>query len=98
MAEERLDRADVVWIHNTPKQRLARKPRVLYVPHMPKHPHTPTPDLIPTSEVAEMFGLHVATIVRRVQAGELPYAVKVPGKTGAYLFDRAEIEKLAKAS
>ena len=88
----------IAAVTSAPKQWLARKPQVLYVPHMQKHPHTPTPDLIPTSEVAGMLGLHVATIVRRVQAGELAYAVKVPGKTGAYLFDRAEIEKLAKAS
>jgi len=45
-----------------------------------------------------MLGLHVSTVVRRVQAGEIPYAVKIPGDTGAYLFDRKVIEKLAKAA
>lgn len=76
---------------------LARKPRVRYLPHMPKDAHTHVPDLIPTADVARMLGLHVATVVRRVQAGEIPYAMKLPGETGAYLFDRKDIERLKAA-
>jgi len=33
-----------------------------------------------------------------VAAGRLTPAVKIPGRTGAYLFDAAEVEKLAVAS
>jgi excisionase family DNA binding protein len=65
---------------------------------MPKDTQTQVPDLIPTKDAAAMLGLHVSTVVRRVQAGEIPYAVKIPGDTGAYLFDRKVIEKLAKAA
>ena len=62
---------------------------------MPKD--TRKPDWIPTAEVAEMMNCHVATVVRRAQAGEIPVAMKLPGETGAYLFDRAVIEALVAA-
>lgn len=63
---------------------------------MPKIPQTPIDRLIPTSEVAALLSIHVATVVRKAQAGEIPFAVKLPGETGAYLFDRAEVERLAR--
>ena len=31
---------------------------------------------------------------RKVQAGEIPFVVKLPGLTAAYLFDPLEIEKI----
>jgi excisionase family DNA binding protein len=65
---------------------------------MPKDKQTQVSNLIPTTEVAKMLGIHVATVVRRAQAGEIPVAFKVPGETGAYLFDQETIEKLAKAA
>jgi hypothetical protein len=63
---------------------------------MPKDTHPP--DLILTSDVAKMLGIHVATVVRRAQTDELPYVVKIPGKTGAYLFDRKVIERIKSAA
>lgn len=68
-----------------------------YLPRMRNLPHTPADRLVPTTEVAAMLGIHVATVVRRAQAGEIPYAVKLPGETGAYLFDRAEVERVKAA-
>lgn len=65
---------------------------------MPKAPQTTKPDLIPTAEVAAILNIHVATVVRRAQSGEIPYAMKLPGETGPYLFDRADIERLAKSA
>lgn len=53
--------------------------------------------LIATREVANRLGVTVATVSRMVKRGDLPAVQKLPGRTGAYLFDRAEIEKLADA-
>lgn len=54
---------------------------------------TPTQPLN-SEQVAELLGVNRATVNRRAAAGELP-ATKLPGRTGAYLFDRADIEQLA---
>jgi hypothetical protein len=35
-----------------------------------------------------MLNKDVSTVLRLAKSGKLPYAVKIPGKTGAYLFDR----------
>lgn len=56
------------------------------------------PDLIPTKEVAQALGVHVATISRMVARGDLIPAVKVPGKRGAYLFHREDVDALREAS
>ena len=58
----------------------------------------PNDDLIPTVEVAEIMNKDVSTVLRLAKSGKLPYAIKIPGKTGAYLFSRKAIEKLAKAA
>ena len=41
-----------------------------------------------TRQVAERLGKSVATVKRMAADGRLPHAVKVPGDTGAYLFER----------
>ncbi|WP_083812643.1 helix-turn-helix domain-containing protein [Gordonia neofelifaecis] len=51
-----------------------------------------------TAEVARMFSVTPVTISRWVRSGRLRTAGKMPGTTGAYVFDRAEIERLAGAS
>lgn len=48
-------------------------------------------------EVAARLGKSLATVKRYARAGKLPVSLKVPGTTGAYLFDRAAIEQLAEA-
>lgn len=56
------------------------------------------PDLIPTSEAAKVLRVHVATISRMVARGDLTPAVKTPGKRGAYLFHREDVDALREAS
>lgn len=51
-----------------------------------------TKPLLTTTDVAAQLGVSVRTIHRMAKAGTLPYVVKVPGETGAYLFDPAVID------
>ncbi len=53
------------------------------------------PDLVSTSEAAEMLKITPKTISRYAQDGRLRPATKLPGLTGAYLFNRTDIEALA---
>ena len=48
-----------------------------------------------SSQVAERLGKDVATVKRMAADGRLPVAAKVPGRTGAYLFDPEQIDALA---
>jgi excisionase family DNA binding protein len=59
-------------------------------------PKTPTPDLISTTEACEILGIDRSGITRRVQMGRLTPALRLPGKAGAYLFHRADVEQLAR--
>lgn len=59
---------------------------------------TQNSDLIGSKEAAELTGLDLRTIHRRVERGELPTAGKLPGLRGAYLFNRTDIEALAEKS
>ena len=52
-------------------------------------------DLLTTAQVAELTGLSVATVNRRADRGEIPVAAKAPGKRGARLFRREDVESLA---
>lgn len=54
--------------------------------------------LLTTAEVAQMLGRHVATVSRMVARGDLTPTVKVPGKTGAFLFSREAVEAIAKST
>lgn len=47
-----------------------------------------------TTEVATLLGKQPRTIQRQADAGLLPTIAKLPGKTGAWLFDRDAIEAL----
>lgn len=53
--------------------------------------------LIGSSESCRILNVHPATLSRWVGSGTLTPAHKLPGKNGAYLFNRADIEKLAAA-
>lgn len=50
-----------------------------------------TPDLIPTAEVARIYGCQVRTVHRLVERGILTPAIKAPGKRGALLFRREDV-------
>ena len=59
-----------------------------------------TPDLIPTAEVARIYGCDVRTVHRLAARGVLVPAIKAPGLRGALLFRRQDVlaAALAKAS
>lgn len=48
------------------------------------------------SEVAAAFGRDTRTISRWTREGRLTPTTKLPGKTGSYLYDASQIQKLAK--
>jgi DNA-binding transcriptional MerR regulator len=53
-------------------------------------------DLVTTQQAAEIAGKNIRTIHRLVDAGTLTPVIKVPGKTGAYMFRRADITALTR--
>lgn len=66
---------------------------VLYF--MPMHKEAQaTQSLITTADAAQMLGVHVATVSRMVASGRLVPAIKVPGKTGAFLFHPEDVAAL----
>ena len=52
-------------------------------------------DLISTAKAARRLGITVSTLNRRAASGSIPVAVRVPGETGARLYDAAVIDQLA---
>lgn len=54
-------------------------------------------NVIATQEVAQLLGITRSAVTRLVGRGGLTPAMKLPGKTGAYLFDRSTVEDMAKA-
>lgn len=55
----------------------------------------PNVDPIPTAEAARILDLDTSTVLKMTKAGAIPYTYKIPGRTGAYLFDRRVIERIA---
>lgn len=53
-------------------------------------------DVIGAVEAAKVLRISKATVNRRAAAGELP-SRKLPGKTGAYVFERSVVEQIAAA-
>lgn len=51
-------------------------------------------ETISTAETAAMLGMSVSQINRLAAAGDLPVIAKAPGIRGAYLFDRADVERI----
>lgn len=55
------------------------------------------PDEVTTRQALEILGYSdPSTVTRYVQIGKLTPTRKLPGKTGAYLFARADVEQLAR--
>lgn len=52
-------------------------------------------DLIGSAEACRLLAIHASTLTRWVADGEVAAAHQLPGKNGARLFDRAEIERRA---
>lgn len=57
------------------------------------HMHKPT-QLIGSAQAAKAYGVDRATFNRWVNAGLVPIAVEMEGKTGARLFDAEVIDRL----
>jgi predicted site-specific integrase-resolvase len=53
-----------------------------------------TDELIGSAEACEILGVSLATLTRRVKAGAVK-AVKLPGLTGAYVYNRADVVAVA---
>lgn len=47
--------------------------------------------LLTTAQVAERAGVSARTIMRWAEAGHLPIAQRLPGKTGSLLFSEAAV-------
>lgn len=54
-------------------------------------------DLIGSAEVCRILDVHQSTIGRWVTSGRLRTAHKLPGRNGARLFERADVEALREA-
>jgi hypothetical protein len=52
-----------------------------------------SPQPLTTAQVAALLGKQPRTIQRHADAGLIPTIGKLPGRTGAYLFDSAVIEQ-----
>lgn len=52
-------------------------------------------ELISAEQAAVRLGIARRTLLDRVSAGTIKPAVKMPGRTGAFLFDRTYIETIA---
>ena len=53
-------------------------------------------ELLTTSQVAVILRKPVGTVNRWASEGRLAFERKLPGRTGAYLFRRADVERLAR--
>jgi excisionase family DNA binding protein len=54
----------------------------------------PTDDMT-TAQAAERLHVHIRTVARWAESGRLAPSIKFPTMTGGYLFERAEVERLA---
>jgi len=53
-------------------------------------------DLIGGAEAMRLLGItHRSTLLRRIEAGQVPYLAQLDGPGGPYVFDRQDIERLA---
>lgn len=56
---------------------------------------TQTPKLVASIDACEQIGFDRSTLSRWVKDGTARPALRLPGKTGAYLFTPAEVSRLA---
>lgn len=53
-----------------------------------------TEDLVGTAEAGRILGKTARTVQRMVTSGALVPVVTLPGKTGAFLFKREDVERI----
>lgn len=58
----------------------------------------PDTQLVGTAEAAQILGKDVSTVARWVRLKKLSPVAKLPGLTGARLFNRSDVEALKAAS
>ncbi len=54
----------------------------------------PDPDLLGTAEAAEIIGVERSTIAHWMAKGRIVAHLKLPGRTGAVVFERSEVERV----
>lgn len=69
--------------------------QVFAIGKVPAMRQTALADTIGAAEAAALLHIDRSVLTRWVQAGRLTPVFKLPGKTGAYLFHRADVEALA---
>jgi hypothetical protein len=52
-------------------------------------------NLLTSAQVAERLSRDIRTVHRMVDDGRIEAATKLPGETGAYLFEPAEVDRVA---
>ena len=57
---------------------------------------TQSSTLVGATEATGMLGVSKDTLIRMIARGVIKAAHKLPGPNGAYLFERAEIERAAR--
>lgn len=55
-----------------------------------------TQNPIPSAEVCEALHIDRSTLSRWVASGRITPTIKLPGKTGAFLFDPKDVERLGR--
>lgn len=58
-------------------------------------PPTPSPEYLGSGEVCDIVGFDRSTLSRWIKDGTAVPIMRLPGKTGAYLFTRDEADRLA---
>lgn len=51
--------------------------------------------VLSASETAEILGVSIATVTRMAENGRLPAIRKLPGRTGAWIFDSRVVRRKA---
>jgi excisionase family DNA binding protein len=64
------------------------------VSYMATHTGPPS-EFIGSAEVARLLRINQVTVSRWVASGDLVPAHKLPGKNGAYLFKREDVDRVA---
>lgn len=57
---------------------------------------SPPAEYLGAAEAARRLGIDRSTFNKQVRMGAIPTAMKLPGRTGARLFDPAVIDRLAR--
>lgn len=66
-----------------------------YLRKLQQYGKLPDVELISAREASELMGCSRRTVERLVASGTLLPKAKLPGRTGAFVFRRADVERLA---